>query len=151
MVLNILSTYVDFKNTKEGKKVEPGRKGDDTPYLRFIKFYSKPNNIPQVRIEISGPLVKEMKENGITRFKLMFDEKSYNVAFVYNTLPNAKDLSKFKLRPRGCIEFMDKYVTATMLPLLDEKNATRLIYKGKFIKEASAYTFTIYKLTKRKK
>lgn len=146
-VMTILSTYVDFKNTKEGRKVD---QEPDLPFLiKFTRIKKVNNKGFDARVNLNKSLVKHMKENGINRFKFMFDEKSYNVAIVYCTLQ--EELLEFeerKTRTDGSIEILDKYISATMIKILEEKKARSIRYKGKFIKDSSAYIFTMGKINK---
>ncbi len=150
MVLDILSTFVDFKNTKEGKKLAI-RKGEalSLKFVRVKKYYGEGGY--DIRIVISNELAHDMASNGINRFKFMFDEASLNVAIVYQNLKDSYDLSTRKVRPNGDYEFNDKYVSATFLPIIEEKNCSSMLYKGKFLKDKSAYVFTFCGKGKRRK
>jgi len=145
-LLNILSTFVDFKNTKESKKLDID---DSELILKFTKVKRTSGKGFDIRISLNKDLVEDMKKNGILHFKFMYDEKSYNVAIVYCTLKDAYNFEGRKARPSGNIELLDKYVTATLLKLFEEKNAMSIKYKGRFIKDQSAYLFTMGKINKR--
>lgn len=145
-VLNLLSGFVDFKNTKEGRRVD--EEGIPSLALKFLRVRKVNGKGYDVKICLNRSLLLDMKKNGITRFKFMFDEKSTNVALVYCTLDTAYDISDYKTRKNGSIEVIDKYVTAVMAKVLESKNATSITYKAKLLKEHSAYLCTMGKIVK---
>lgn len=139
------SNFVEFKNTKEGKKVDESGK-DGELKLSFRKV--KQGKLETIRVGLNPGLVKSLKENKIFSFKLLFNESSLDVCLRYDTSSNAFTIVNKKIRARGEHEFYNKYITAVMMKVLKDKNAKAITYKGKYYKESLAYCFSISKVSK---
>ena len=146
-VFHLLSSFVDFDKTKAAEKALD--KGKEEPLLKFIKIKSGKSIC--VRIVFNKALFNHMKSNKITTFKMMFDEKDNRVAIVYNNLKDSFSFLGKIPRANGSIEFMNAYVTATMLEVLEEKKAVSLTYKPKFESDSLAYICKLAKVGKGKK
>ena len=136
--------FVEFKNTKEGKKVDVPDAGSLT--LNFRKI--KQGKFETVRIGLNPGLVQSMKENKIFSFKLLFNETNLNVCLRYDNSSNAFTIVNKASRAGGSHDFYNKYVSATMLKVLADKKARSSSYKGKYVKDKLAYLFVIDKVNK---
>lgn len=127
MVLNVLSGFEEFQNTKEGKKVQGiQRSRNDEPLLKFRKVVLKNGHI-DINVVFNRPLLRQMKDSNMFTFKLLFNETNNNIAIKYDTSTSAKTLVNRCTRENGDIVITDKFITATMLPLM--KNVKGLDYK----------------------
>ena len=134
-----LSGFEEFKNTTASKKlIETDNK---VPQLKFRKIPYK--NKTDIGVILNRPLLRLMKDNKVFTFKLLFNESNGKVAIKYDNSSNAMTLVNRSTRPNGDIVFSDKFITATMLPLLG--NHSQFIYECKFIKEQLIYIFTLVK------
>ena len=130
MVITPLHGFEEFQNTEEGRKVHGhGRISSSEPFLKFRKINYK--NRTDVAIILNRPLLRMMKDNGVLTFKLLFNEKTGQVAIKYDTSSSAKTLVNKRTRVNGDILFTDKFVTATILPLMKDKNL--ILYKVKSV------------------
>lgn len=142
MLFEAFGDFVEFKNTKEGKKVGVNDKDIE---LRFIKIVDPKTKKEYVRIVLSSSLVESLKQNKIFSFKFLYNERSHDVLLRYDNSSNAFTFVNKKIRPNGEHEFINKYISATMLNFMKEKNSKRLVYKGRYLKDKLAYIFSLSK------
>jgi len=133
MEYHTLSGFEEFKNTEASKKLAD-REYNKEPQLKFHKQKKF------VQIILNKALLRSMKDNGVFTFKLLFNEKTKQVAIKYDKSSNAMSIVNKRTRGDGSLMYQDKFVTATMLPLLSEDRPTK-IYKCKFIKDQLIYIF----------
>ena len=144
MKYELFYDFVEFKNTKEGKKVDTPSAKDLT--LNFRKV--KQGKFETVRIGLNAGLVSSLKENKIFSFKLLFNEQNLNICLRYDNSTNAFTIVNKRSRAKGTHDFYNKYVTAVMMKVLKEKNAKSITYKGKYYPDKLSYLFTIDKVNK---
>lgn len=133
---------MDLKNLKIQKNLKKLAETDGKePNIRFRKVTDKRGNY--IRIELNKPLLRSMKDNKVFTFKLLFSPNDNRVALRFDNSSNAIDLTGRRTRSNGDIHFMDKFVTATTLPLMKEHKV--FTYECKFIKEQIIYIFKLKK------
>lgn len=140
MIYHTLSGFEEFQNTKEGKKVTGYRtKSSNEPTLRFRRIAYKNRNRNDIAVILNRPLLRLMKDNGVLTFKLLFNETTGQVAIKYDTSSSAKTLVNKRTRTSGDILYTDKFITATIMPLM--KNEKVLTYKLKSVVDKIIFIF----------
>lgn len=137
MELNILSGFEEFQNTEEGRKlIDYG--SEKEPQLKFRKVKDA-NGKVYVQIVMNRPLLRMLKDNKVFTFKLLFNEKTKEIAIKYDTSSNAFTMVNKRTRSNGDLCYQDRFVTVNLLPLFGDKQT--LIYTIKCDREKLIYIF----------
>lgn len=145
MKYDLFGDFVEFKNTKQGKKVD---NPDQDIIISFRKILDKKHNYQSVRITLNQGMVKSLKDNKIFTFKILYQENTNNILIRFDNSSNAFSIINKKIRPDQTHDFYNKYITAVMLDVMKEKNAKSLIYKGKYYEDKLAYLFKLSEIKK---
>ena len=142
MKFGTFEDFVEFKNTKQGKKVDEQQ---EILKLRFSKISNKKTGAEYVTIVISSDLAKSLKKNQIFSFKLLYQESTNNILLKYDKSSNAFSIVDKRCRASGEYVFIDKYITAVLLDVMKDKGSTYLSYEGKYFEDKLSYLFKMKK------
>lgn len=119
-----LNDFIEFKNTEQSKKAISKQNVQDVK-LRFTTVIT--SKYTTVKCVFSRGLVNLMLKHNLERFKMLINPDTSEILIRLDHSTSAHDLNLHKMQPSGKT-INDKYITYTMLPLLESKKLSSMVY-----------------------
>jgi len=144
MVANMLAGFEEFQNTKASKKALE-KEGELSLTTRIAKGWK---GKLEINIIFSKHLILDMQKNKLTRFKLLYNEKENAIGMRYDNSSNCYDLDNYSIQENGTVQIHDKFVTYTLLPLIQKEGIKGFKFTGRHFQLGSCYIFRVNKRLK---
>lgn len=116
-ICTLLNEFKEFKNTDIYKKHIEEEENKDLNIL----FYK---NKDSVVVKFSKKLVLQLRKRNLTRFKMLINERTRDIALVYDNSTNCLDIDSVKQNPNGTVQLCNKYITHVMNEIINGHKGT---------------------------